>query len=80
MDRLLGGSGHNLAVRLGQPAGTPAGELRTAAMEQLATWQQVAESPLSSRSVQLAARGVIRTLEGLLVALSTPDPAASAGG
>jgi Dynamin family len=80
MDRLLGGSGHDLAVRLGQPAGTPAGELRTAAMEQLATWHQVAESPLSSRSVQLAARGVIRTLEGLLVALSTPDPAASAGG
>ena len=70
MDRLLGGSGHSAAGRLGLPEDAPPEQQRTAALEALARWQQVAASPLSSRPVQLAARGVTRTCEGLLAELA----------
>jgi hypothetical protein len=78
MDRLLGGSGHGVAARLGRPPGTPVAELRETATAMLATWHQVAESPLSSRALQLAARGAVRTLEGVLVALDA-QPAGADG-
>jgi hypothetical protein len=70
MDRLLGGNGHSIPKRLGLPESATVEEQREVALQALARWQQVAESPLSSRALQLAARAVTRTCEGLLVALS----------
>ena len=69
MERLLGGSGHRPTTRLGLPeAATPA-ELSGAALTALDAWQRRASSPLSGRQVQLAARDVIRTIEGILAGL-----------
>jgi hypothetical protein len=72
LDRLLGGSGHDPASRLGLPEDPGAGEITAAALELLGRWQLRAEDPLSSRPVRIAARGASRTLEGIL---SQPDPA-----
>jgi hypothetical protein len=36
----------------------------------LDSWQSLANSPFSGRQVQLAARDVIRTIEGILAGLS----------
>ena len=66
LDRLLGGSGHDLETRLDLAAGSSPEQVRTAALRALAVWQGVAEHPLSNRSVQLAARTATRTLEGLI--------------
>jgi hypothetical protein len=66
LDRLLGGSGHDPASRLGLLPEASAGEVRQAAIAALSSWQSFAEHPLTSRSGQLAARAVTRTLEGLL--------------
>jgi hypothetical protein len=68
LDRLLGGSGHDSASRLGLPDDAGTEEVREAALETLGAWQRLAEHPLSSRSGQLAARTVIRTLEGIVAA------------
>jgi hypothetical protein len=70
MDRLLGGSGHSTAGRLGLPEGATREERTAAALEALTRWQQVAASPLSDRPLQLAARGVTRTCEGILAELA----------
>ena len=69
MERLLGGSGHSPAIRLGLPEGGSDDETRAAALAARARWQRVAESPLSSRALAMAARGVTRTCEGLLAAM-----------
>jgi hypothetical protein len=74
MDRLLGGSGHSTAARLGLTEASSVDERREVAIAALARWQKVAESPLSSRALQLAARGVTRTCEGVLVALAAAAP------
>lgn len=66
LDRLLGGSGHDPATRLGLPPEASADEVRQAALGGLASWQSYAEHPLTSRPGQLAARAATRTLEGLL--------------
>jgi hypothetical protein len=66
LDRLLGGSGHDPASRLGLAEDTSAEAVRQAALAALASWQSVAEHPLSNRSTKIAARAAIRTLEGLL--------------
>ena len=66
LDRLLGGSGHDPAARLGLPTDASEDDVRQAALTGLASWQGFAEHPLTSRSGQLAARVASRTLEGLL--------------
>ena len=66
LDRLLGGSGHDPATRLGLSPDASADEVRQAALAGLSSWQGFAEHPLTSRSGQLAARAATRTLEGLL--------------
>jgi len=71
MDRLLGGSGHSTAGRLGLSEGSTGEERRAAALAALTRWQQVATSPLTDRRLQLAARGVARTCEGILADLAT---------
>ncbi len=78
MDRLLGGSGHSMANRLGLDESAGIEERRAAVLAALERWHRTEGSPLSNREVQLAARGVVRTCEGLLAELSRP-PAAPAG-
>lgn len=68
MDRLLGGAGHAPADRLGLDPLSSTEDVRSVAMERLNRWKQLAESPLASRPVRLAARSVTRTCEGIVVA------------
>lgn len=70
LDRLLGGSGHAPAIRLGLAESATAPEIRGAALSSLATWQRLAEHPLSGRQVKMAARAAVRTLEGMVAAHS----------
>jgi len=69
LERLLGGSGHDISTRLGLGYPAAPGEIREAATVALAHWQRTAEHPLSGRPVQRAARVATRTLEGLLATL-----------
>jgi hypothetical protein len=66
LDRLLGGSGHDPASRLALSENPSSAEITEAALIALGRWQRLAEHPLSSRNVQVAARGASRTLEGIL--------------
>jgi hypothetical protein len=66
LDRLLGGSGHDPASRLGLPPDATPTTIREAALTGLTTWQSFATHPLTPRPAQLAARVATRTLEGLL--------------
>jgi hypothetical protein len=68
LDRLLGGSGHDPAVRLGLPEDADQEAIRDSAIEALNRWQRTAAHPLSSRTVQVAAQGACRTLEGIIAA------------
>ena len=71
LDRVLGGSGHDPASRLGLAAGSTPELVHTTALGALATWQRLAEHPLSSRNVQVAARTATRTLEGIVAQVTT---------
>ncbi|HEU4422532.1 MAG TPA: dynamin family protein [Pilimelia sp.] len=72
MERLLGGSGTETAVRLGLPTGASAEQLVTAAEQALARWQRIAEHPLHGRELRTAARATARTCEGILAAVHSP--------
>lgn len=73
LDRLLGGSGHDPANRLALPEHPTTQDVTTAALDSVAHWQRLAEHPLSSCNLQVAARGATRTLEGIL-ATTGPAP------
>lgn len=66
LDRLLGGSGHDTASRLGLPPDSTPDDRRTAVLAALTTWHGIAEHPLTSRTDRIAARAATRTLEGLI--------------
>ena len=66
LENLLGGSGHDPATRLHLPADSTTSEITRSAVESLENWQLLAEHPLTSRPVQVAARGAIRTLEEII--------------
>jgi hypothetical protein len=68
LDLLMGGAGHDQATRLGLGPDASPEEIHTRALSALQTWQGVTRHPLSSRSVQLAARAAARTIEGFLAA------------
>jgi len=68
MERLLGAAGHAAAVRLGLALDSPPDTVRGAALEALARWQRLAESPLADRRFAQAARGVTRSCEGIVAA------------
>lgn len=68
VDRILGGSGHDAASRLGLPPEADDDAIRAAALDSLQHWQRVAAHPLSNRPLQHAARGACRTLEGIYAA------------
>jgi len=75
LQRLLGGTGVNPAVRLGLPSDADAAALRTAAITALRRWRGKAERPLRGqeyRGAQEAARVVVRTCEGIVAALPSP--------
>jgi hypothetical protein len=74
LDRLLGGSGHDAASRLALTESPSPAEITEAALAALSRWQRLAEHPLSSRNVQVAARGASRTLEGLLAQAGQAGP------
>jgi hypothetical protein len=65
LDRILGGSGHDAASRLGLEPDAGDQTIRDTALDALQRWQRVAVHPLSARPLQLAARGACRTLEGV---------------
>jgi hypothetical protein len=69
LDRLLGGSGHHPASRLGLEESATSDEVRIAALEALNRWHRLAEHPLTGRSGQVAARTATRTLEGIIALL-----------
>ncbi len=64
--RLLGGSGAESSTRVGLDAGAPEDEIAATASVQLARWRRVADHPLSSRDVVMAAQAAVRTCEGIL--------------
>jgi len=71
-ERLLGESGAAATTRLGLPPEAGPDEIRDAALDALARWQDLAENPMTARAAADACRVVIRTCEGLLTA---PRPA-----
>jgi hypothetical protein len=68
LDRLLGGSGHDAATRLGLPGDASPEDIRATAMHELNGWREFAEHPLTRRSAQIAARTAVRSLEGIIAA------------
>ena len=68
-ERLLGGAGPSIAARLGVPPTTPAIQLVPVVQAALTKWKRRAENPLSTRDVADAGRVLVRTCEGMLVAL-----------
>jgi hypothetical protein len=70
MDRLLGGAGVAAHQRLGLPATAPPERVAAEARAALATWQRLAEHPLSVRDLRTAARTTARSCEGILAGLA----------
>lgn len=77
-ERLLGGDGVHAHTRLGRPAGSPTSEGRRLARDALMQWQRRAEHPGSTRPVREAARVLVRTCEGLVMA-AQESPTAAGG-
>ena len=69
MDRLLGGSGHSVARRLGLPEESSVPQLLDASYAALDRWRRVESSPMTSRDARIAARSVVRTCEGIVATL-----------
>ena len=61
--------GHSIARRLGIPDESSVPQLLDAAYGALERWRRVESSPLTSREAKIAARGVVRTCEGIVAAL-----------
>ncbi|MFK8024699.1 MAG: dynamin family protein [Ilumatobacter sp.] len=66
LERLLGASGTAGWQRLGLEMPSEPDVMRTAAVEQLARWQRLAENPLTAHDTATAIRVGIRSLEGLI--------------
>ncbi len=71
LERLLGGTGGARWRRLGLDADADDATTRAAAVELLTRWQAIAENPMSDRDLVLAARVVVRSLEGIMADLAT---------
>jgi hypothetical protein len=80
LERLLGAHGVSPADRLGLDGEATPAELGQAAVAARQRWSQVAEHPMSSIPVKAAARGAVRTSEGILAALAAAREAASGSG
>jgi hypothetical protein len=77
-ERLLGGDGPDPAARLGLAADASPDDLRPAALEALARWQDAAADPLARRATADAIDGVLRALEALLADLGESRSVAEA--
>ena len=69
LERIIGGAGAALHVRLSLPATADVAELTSAAKEALARWQRRAENPLTPHELMIAARVAVRSCEGMLAEL-----------
>ena len=58
-----------IARRLGMPEQASVPQLLDAAYAALDRWRRVESSPLTSREARIAARGVVRTCEGIVASL-----------
>lgn len=65
--RLVGGSGADVAARLGADGDVDEGEAREAAFDALARWRDQAENPVLDADQRGAARLVVRSCEGMLL-------------
>jgi hypothetical protein len=74
MDRLLGGSGHSVARRLGLPEDASVAQRLDSAYAALERWRRVESSPLTGREARIAAQGVVRTCEGMVAGLVPARP------
>ena len=70
LERLLGGRGITPTERLALPPEAGFNELSAAALDARHRWSQTAEHPMSSMTVKAAARGAVRTCEGILAWLT----------
>ncbi|MCD2188615.1 dynamin family protein [Actinomycetospora soli] len=70
-ERLVGGAGTRTAVRLGLDPEADAATARAAAVEALQRWRRRATSPLSDRTTTDACGVVVRSIEGMLVSLTS---------
>lgn len=66
--RLVGGSGADIAARLGADDDLGEDEAREAVFDALARWQDQAENPMLDAGQRTAARLVVRSCEGVLAA------------
>ena len=71
IERVLGTAGMSCAARLGLDEDTPTADLVAATQKELASWQQRAENPMTSKELADASRVLIRTCEGLLMTLTS---------
>jgi hypothetical protein len=70
-ERMLGGSGQKLHMRLGLDEDADPAALRAVATDALTRWRRRAENPVSVRMVADAARVIVRTCEGIIAGLHT---------
>ncbi|MCT9869074.1 dynamin family protein [Paenarthrobacter aurescens] len=68
-ERLVGGRGSTVALRLGLEPDASAGHISEAARDCLNRWRLIAENPLTDPSGLEACRVVIRSCEGMLAAM-----------
>ena len=69
-ERLIGGQGAAVSLRLGLAPDAGAAELAAEARSCLARWRELAGNPLTARSALETCRVVIRSCEGMLAELS----------
>jgi len=65
-ERLLGGTGTSVRIRVGLSPAAADAQIRQAAIDALRRWRERAESPLTDRTTVAACRVVIRSCEGVL--------------
>jgi hypothetical protein len=70
LERVIGGTGTALHLRLGCPPDSGRAELNEAAGVALARWQRRAENPMTAHEMVAAARVAVRSVEGVIADLA----------
>jgi hypothetical protein len=70
LERLIGGRGQAVHVRLGLPSDADARALGAGAGDALVRWQRRAENPMTAHELSLAARVAVRSCEGMVTELA----------